>query len=83
MEYRLWKNGKIPFASHWRFLDPEMSRKRQYIDEAIREIEEESCLRFENITSILMNHMKDHDDVKYHPDFFSFKDPPEKYPDYI
>ena len=60
-----------------------MSHKRKYIDEAISQIEDDSCLQFENITVMLMNHMKEHDDSKFHPDFFSYKDPPEKYPDYI
>ena len=54
----------------------------RYIEEAIQSLEDESCLKFENIKDFMMDYLKDVED-KYNDHFFEEKDAPPEYPDYL
>ena len=48
---RLWKNGKIPFAFDVKFGQFD-TYKRDIFNEVIQQLEEESCIEFEDVTGI-------------------------------
>ena len=56
--------------------------REQYIREAIQDIQEASCLEFEDITDSMDNYMKRFELVKRLPRYFTLKSPPDDYPDY-
>ena len=55
----------------------------QFIREAIQDIEEASCLDFEDITDSMDDYMKGYEIVRRLPKYFTLKSPPDKYPNYI
>ena len=98
---RLWPNGKIPYTFFWtirtvNYREDTFSLNQfktlftvlrvQFIKEAIQDIEEDSCLEFEDITDVMEDYMKDikTDSSK---DFCvrdgKFHCAPDDYPDYL
>ena len=53
------------------------------MESAIRDIEKDSCLQFENITDFMVDYMVDHTARRNRHDFFELRDPPPLYPDYL
>ena len=49
---RHWKNGKIPFAIDGWIRQSEHAYKIDLLDEVIKGLERDSCVRFENITGV-------------------------------
>ena len=50
--HRHWENGKIPFAIDDGFGRSEHAYKIDLLDEVIKGLERDSCVRFENITGV-------------------------------
>merc|ERR1719471_1365862 len=81
---RKWPDGKIPFTFH----EPirEVPWRVQFIKEAIQSIQEDSCLEFQDITGFMDSYMDPVGMNKRNPyskDYFSSKEPPTEYPDYL
>ena len=53
------------------------------MEKAIRKLEENSCLEFEDITVFMEKYMRAHADKKYLHNYFHYMLPPAEYPDYI
>ena len=77
----MWPDGKIPYTYHWS-IDRVPSR-RALVETAMRGLEQESCLEFQDITDVMKDHMKDHNNNKKMPSYFYLEDPPAKYPSYL
>ena len=76
----MWPNRKIPYTYHISIA--EVPERRASVEEAIRNLEKDSCLEFEDISDFMDNYMKNHTD-KYLHNYFYRMDPPTEYPDYI
>ena len=76
----MWPNRKIPYTYHISIA--EVPERRASVEEAIRNLEKDSCLEFEDISDIMDNYMKHHTD-KYLHNYFHRMPPPPEYPDYI
>ena len=50
--HRHWENGKIPFAIDGWIRQSEHAYKIDLLDEVIKGLERDSCVRFENITGV-------------------------------
>ena len=57
--------------------------REQFIREAIQDIEEASCLEFEDITDSMDDYMKGYEIVRRLSGYFTLKSPPDEYPDYL
>ena len=77
----MWPNRKIPYTYHISIA--EVPERRASVEEAIRNLEKDSCLEFEDISVFMEEYMRDHDDKKYLHNYFHLMDPPPQYPDYI
>ena len=54
------------------------------VDRAIRKTEEESCLEFVNITTLMKNHLRDYEFHRYDKNYFTkFKKEPRDHPDFL
>ena len=79
---RLWPDNKIPFTYHYSI--EEVPRWKNMVDRAIRRIEEESCLEFVNITTLMKNHLRDYEFHRYDKNYFTkFKKEPRDHPDFL
>ena len=76
----MWPNGKIPYTYHNSIA--KVPERRASVEEAIRNLEKDSCLQFEDISVTMDDYMKKHTD-KYAHNYFHRKDPPPDYPDFI
>ena len=76
----MWPNRKIPYTYHINIA--EVPQRRASVEEAIRKIEEESCLEFEDISNFMNDYMKNYTD-KNLPNYFHLRAPPPEYPDYL
>ena len=74
-------NRKIPYTYH--ISVGEIPQRRASVEQAIRNIEKDSCLEFEDISDFMEKYMKDHADKKYLHNYFQHMSPPPEYPDYI
>ena len=54
----------------------------EYIEDAIQSLEDDSCLKFNNIKDFMMNYLK-HVEDKYNDHFFHEEAAPAEYPDYL
>ena len=78
----MWPNRKIPYTFHWTI--EEVPTRKALVQQAIRNIEEESCLVFEDITDYMKKYLQDYEKFRNVRDFFTkYKNEPTKYPDYI
>ena len=57
--------------------------RERYIREAIQDLERDSCLEFEDITDFMDDYMKDFEKQKWEANYFGYRRPPAKYPDYL
>ena len=76
----MWPNRKIPYTYHINIA--KVPQRRASVEEAIRKIEEESCLEFEDISNFMNDYMKNYTD-KNLPNYFHLRAPPPEYPDYL
>ena len=76
----MWPKTKIPYTYH--IYIAEVPQRRASVEEAIRKIEEESCLEFEDISNFMNDYMKNYTD-KNLPNYFHLRAPPPEYPDYL
>ena len=77
----MWPNRKIPYTYHVSVGG--IPQRRASVEEAIRNIEEDSCLEFEDITDFMKKYLKNHAGMKSRHDYFHLEDAPPEYPDYI
>ena len=78
----MWPGGKIPYTYHWSI--EEVPTWKDLVDRAIQRTEEVSCLKFENITAFMNNHLKDYQLFHYDGNYFTkFKKEPKEYPDFL
>ena len=77
----MWPNRKIPYTYHKSVGG--IPQRRASVEEAIRNIEEASCLEFEDITDFMEEYMKKHAGKEDLHNYFDLMQPPPKYPDYI
>ena len=77
----MWPNRKIPYTYHINIA--EVPERRASVQEAIRNIEKDSCLEFEDISDFMDDYMRNHTDKKYLHSYFHLMEPPAEYPDYI
>ena len=78
----MWSDNKIPFTYHYSI--EEVPRWKNMVDRAIRRIEEESCLEFVNITTLMKNHLRDYEFHRYDKNYFTkFKKEPRDHPDFL
>ena len=78
--FRHWKNGIIPFALHWSLGKPEMDFRKAYVEKALEDIMEDSCVKFVNITDFMAKHFEDRDRMS--PDYYEGK-PSTEYPNFL
>ena len=55
----------------------------RFIQEAISDLERDSCLQFKDITTFMDDYLKDFQKEKYEPNYFDQRIPPADYPDYL
>ena len=60
----------------------EVPQRWASVEKAIRNIEEDSCLEFEDISDFMDDYMSNHTD-KYLHNYFHRMPPPPEYPDFI
>ena len=58
-----------------------MQYKKDMIKKALRDIEEDSCVKFEDISEYIAKHLEGHDERSIR--YFKQKPAPAKYPDYL
>ena len=73
--------GKIPYTFHLSI--GRLVYRRELVESAMRDIEQDSCLQFVNITDFMMDYMVNHTAKRNSNDFFKLRDPPPLYPDYL
>ena len=78
----MWPGGKIPYTYHWSIEDPEVGR-RHLVEKAMQNIEEVSCLQFQDISPFMKNYMKNYTMGKNLHDYFERRNPPQEYPDFL
>ena len=76
----MWPNRKIPYTYHINIA--EVPQRRASVEKAIRNIEEASCLEFEDISDFMEDYMKNYTN-KNLPNYFHLRPPPPEYPDYL
>ena len=59
---RLWKDGKVPFTYRGNLAARWMGVRRAIIERAMRDIQENSCVVFEDITELLKQNISKPDD---------------------
>ena len=74
-------NGSIPYTFHWSI--GRLPLRRELVESAIRDIQKDSCLQFENITDFMVEYMMNHTAKRNSYGFFELKDPPTEYPDFL
>ena len=77
----MWPNRKIPYTFHWSIA--KVPVRRSSVEEAIRKLEEDSCLEFEDISDFMEEYMMNHTGMKNLHNYFHLEDAPPQYPDYI
>ena len=77
----MWKNRKIPYAYHWSI--DFLPHRRKLVESAIRDIQNDSCLQFENINDFMIDYMKNYTAQRSSSKFFELRYPPTEYPDYL
>ena len=55
----------------------------RFIQEAISDLERDSCLKFKDITDFMDNYMKNYENEKLEWNYFDLESPPANYPDYL
>ena len=58
--FRLWEKGIVPFMTDPQFGKDDLSYRRNVINEVIRELEEETCLQFVNMTGKSLRNSPDY-----------------------
>ena len=77
----MWPGGKIPYTYHWSI---EGVGRTHLVEKAIQRIEEVSCLKFEDISPFMKNHLKDYKLFHYDRHYFTkFKKEPKDFPDFL
>ena len=76
----MWPNRKIPYTYHNSIA--KVPERRASVEEAIRNLEKDSCLEFEDISDFMEDYMRDHPYKDLH-NYFHLEDPPPQYPDYV
>ena len=55
----------------------------RFIREALQDLEEDTCLQFEDITTFMDDYMKGFEKKKRKANYFDQRSPPADYPDYL
>ena len=76
----MWPGGRIPYTYHWSI---EGRGRKHLVEKAIRNIEEVSCLEFEDISPIMEKYMEKFEREKNLRDYFERRIPPPDYPDFL
>ena len=76
----MWPNGKIPYTYHWSI---EGAGRNYLVEKAIKNIEEVSCLQFQDISPFMEKYMKKFEREKNLRDYFERRVPPPQYPDFL
>ena len=77
----MWPNRKIPYTYHINIA--EVPKRQASVEKAIRKIEEDSCLEFEDITGFMDDYMQNHTAMEYLPNYFHLRPPPPEYQHYL
>ena len=64
----MWPNRKIPYTYHIKIA--EVPQRWASVEKAIRNIEEDSCLEFEDISEFMDDYMQNHTAMEYLPNYF-------------
>ena len=76
----MWPGGKIPYTYHNTI---EERGLKHLVEKAIQNLEEVSCLEFEDISPFMKNHMKNYTGDRDKHDYFEREFPPPEYPDFL
>ena len=77
----MWPNRKIPYTYH--ISVGEIPQRRANVEKAIRNIEKDSCLEFEDISDFMEKYMKNFTKEKNLRNYFDRRIPPGEYPDFL
>ena len=76
----MWPGRKIPYTFHWSIEGP---GRIHLVEKAIQNIEDVSCLEFEDISPFMKDYMRNFTREKNLRDYFERRNPPPEYPDFL
>ena len=76
----MWPDGKIPYTYHWSI---EGRGLKHLVEKAIQNLEEVSCLEFQDISSFMEKYMKKFEREINLRDYFERRILPREYPDFL
>ena len=76
----MWPGRKIPYTYHWSI---EGKGRKHLVEKAIKNIEEVSCLEFQDISTFMKKYMENFTRDENLHDYFYRRNPPPQYPDFL
>ena len=76
----MWSDGKIPYTYHWSI---EGRGLKHLVEKAIQNLEEVSCLEFQDISSFMEKYMEKFEKEINLRDYFERRILPREYPDFL
>ena len=76
----MWPGGKIPYTYHNTIAARGL---KHLVEKAIKNLEEVSCLEFQDISPFMEKYMEKFEREKNLRDYFERRVPPPQYPDFL